>query len=149
MSASFVSSDLVYVVARVLVASVFIGLGAFRLLVAAGVVSGGPVGAGTVAFSAFELAAGLAIAFGWQVGWLSLLMAAFLVVDAVASHPFWAVSAAERPDQVLHFLKNLAAIGGLLLLAWIGDAPDRQRTDLGGPPAPAPPSTERPLTPEA
>ena len=135
MTASFASSDVVYVVARVLVASVFIGLGAERLLMAVGVISGGPVSAGTVAFSAFELAAGLAIAFGWQVTWLSLLMAAFLVVDAVASHPFWAVEASERHGQVLHFLKNLAAIGGLLLLAWIGDAGRPVADDVATPAA--------------
>jgi len=137
------SSPLLYLAARFLIASVFIGLGAERLLMAAGVISGGPVSAGTIAFSVFELVAGLAIVFGWQVTWVSLVMAAFLVVDAFASHPFWAVEAAERHGQVLHFLKNLAAIGGLLLLAWVGNVSERQR-----PPA-APPTTSEPLAPEA
>ncbi|MGB3542550.1 DoxX family protein [Rubrivirga sp.] len=138
------TSPLLYVVARVLIASVFIGLGAERLLMAAGVISGGPVSAGTVVFSAFELVAGLAIAFGWQVTWVSLIMAAFLVVDAFASHPFWAVEAAERHGQVLHFLKNLAAIGGLLLLAWVGDVTDRPRNGAQTPVAPVAPSSPAP-----
>ncbi len=137
------TSSILYLVARVLIASVFIGLGAERLLMASGAISGGPVSAGTVAFSVFELVAGLAIVFGWQVTGVSLVMAAFLAVDAVASHPFWVVEAAERHGQYLHFLKNLAAIGGLLLLARVGDVPDRQRTSTS---APAPDS---PLAPEA
>jgi putative oxidoreductase len=84
-----------YLVARALVASVFIILGLERVLVA-----------------------GLLIAFGWQARWVALLMAAFLVVDAVLSHPFWRFSGAEQHGQLLHFAKNLAAIGGLLLVAW-------------------------------
>lgn len=135
------SSPALYLVARFLIASVFIGLGAERLLMAAGVLSGGPVSAGAIAFSAFELVAGLAIVFGWQVRWIAIVMAIFLVVDAFASHPFWAVEAAERHGQYLHFLKNLAAIGGLLLLAWVGNATDRQhlhnRTPTAVEPAPS------------
>jgi putative oxidoreductase len=109
-----------YLVARALVASVFIILGLERVLVAVGVLAGTgtPVGAGYLAFGAFELAAGLLIAFGWQARWVALVMAVFLVVDAVLSHPFWRFGGAEQHGQLLHFAKNLAAIGGLLLVAW-------------------------------
>ncbi|TAJ55029.1 MAG: hypothetical protein EPN60_07350 [Nevskiaceae bacterium] len=111
----------IYVVARALLASVFIGLGAARLLAGLGLIDGGGAvySFGTLGFSAFELAAGLAIAIGWRVRWLALLMAAFLAIDAVLSHPFWSHQGAELHAQLLHFLKNLAAIGGLLLLSWV------------------------------
>ncbi len=112
----------VLVIARVLLASVFIGLGAERLLGALGIGPAADVALSNavLAFSAFELVAGLLIAIGWQVRWLSLLMAALLLVDAFLAHPFWQHSGAEQHAHLLHFLKNLAAIGGLLLLSSIG-----------------------------
>ncbi len=110
-----------YVAARVLLASVFIGLGASRLLAAAEVLPlpAASLSTGALAFSAFELVIGLLIAVGWQVRVLALLMAAFLCVDAVLAHPFWQHGGDEFHAQLLHFLKNVAAIGGLLLLAWV------------------------------
>lgn len=110
-----------YILARLLLSSVFIGLGGARLLAGLGLIdAGGSVYTlGALAFSAFELAAGLAIAIGWRVRVLALLMAGFLVIDAVLSHPFWSHQGAELHAQLLHFLKNLAAIGGLLLLSWV------------------------------
>jgi putative oxidoreductase len=108
-----------YVVSRMLVASVFVGLGAERLLVKAGVLNGRvPPGAAGVALSIFELLAGIAIMIGWQAGRLSLLLGVFLAVDALMAHPFWAYGGGEQHDQLLHFLKNIAIIGGLLLLSW-------------------------------
>lgn len=109
-----------YLTARVLLASVFIGLGASRLLAAAGVLPlpATALSTGTLAFSAFELVIGLLIAVGWQVRWLAVLMAVFLGIDAVLAHPFWQHGGDEFHAQLLHFLKNVAAIGGLLLLAW-------------------------------
>lgn len=106
--------------ARILIPAVFIGLGAERLLAAAGVLNtGAPVSAGALGFSAFELAAGLLIAFGWQVEMLSWVMAIFLTVDALSAHQFWKFSGPEMHSQLLHFLKNVSSIGGLLLLAWV------------------------------
>ena len=37
--------------------------------------------------------------------------------DAVLAHPFWQHGGVVFHAQLLHFLKNVAAIGGLLLLA--------------------------------
>lgn len=109
------------ILARILIPSVFVGLGLERLLIAAGLMAGPPVSAGAVAFSAFELAAGLAIMIGWQVRWVAALLAVFIVVDAFVAHPFWAFAGgAERHGQLLHFLKNFSTLGGLLLLVWLG-----------------------------
>jgi putative oxidoreductase len=114
--------------ARILIVCVFIGLGAERLLGAAGI---GPaanitLSNGTLALSAFELIAGLLIAFGWQVRWLALLMAAFLTFDAALAHPFWRYAGTEQHAQLLHFLKNLSSIGGLLLLAIVSGTKTRR-----------------------
>jgi putative oxidoreductase len=109
------------IVARILIPSVFVGLGIERLLIAAGLVAGPPVSAGAALFSAFELAAGLAIMVGWKVRWVALVLAAFILVDAFVAHPFWAFAGGpERHGQLLHFLKNFSTLGGLLLLVWLG-----------------------------
>jgi putative oxidoreductase len=118
--AAFLKSGPFYVTARVLSSSVFVGLGLERLLTVAGVLGGGaaPAGAGAVAFSVVELVAGIMIVFGWQVRGVTLLMAAFLLIDAFVAHPFWSHAGREQHEQLLHFLKNLSIIGGLLLLSW-------------------------------
>jgi len=107
------------IAARVLLPSVFVGLGLERLLVFAGLLAGGPVSAGAAAFSAFELAAGLMIMLGWQLRWVVAVLALFIVVDAFLAHAFWTYPAEERHGQLLHFLKNLSTLGGLLLLLWL------------------------------
>lgn len=108
-----------YLAARILLASVFVGLGAERLLVKAGVLTGrNPPGVAGVTFSVFEILAGVAIMIGWQVGRLSLLLAVLLAVDAFLAHPFWIHHGKEQHDELMHFLKNISIMGGLLLLSW-------------------------------
>jgi putative oxidoreductase len=107
--------DAFFVTARVLIASVFVGLGLERIVTMLG--GAAPTSLGTLGFSAFEAIAGLAIMIGWRVSIVAPLMALFLLVDALLSHPFWAASAADFHGQWLHFLKNMSAIGGLVLLA--------------------------------
>jgi putative oxidoreductase len=111
---------ILFIFSRILIASVFVGLGAERLLGAAGILA--DRGAATVPgilFASFELGAGLAIMLGWQTARVALLMAVFLSVDAFVAHPFWRYGGNEQHGQLLHFLKNVSAIGGLLLLSWI------------------------------
>jgi putative oxidoreductase len=112
-----------FITARVLIPSVFVGLGLERLLVGAGLLVGAPVSAGAAIFSAFELIAGLLVVLGWKVRWVASLLALFILVDAFLAHAFWTYPAAERHGQLLHFLKNLSTLGGLVLLAWLEGAP--------------------------
>ena len=111
------------IIARVLIASVFVGLGLERLLIGAGILSGGPVSTGAMLFSAFELLAGLFVVVGWKVGWVATLLALFILIDAFVAHGFWAYPISERHGQLLHFLKNLSTLGGLLLLVWLDCEP--------------------------
>jgi putative oxidoreductase len=112
-----------FIAARVLIPSVFVGLGLERLLVGAGVLAGAPVSAGAVVFSAFELIAGLLVMLGWKIRWVASLLALFILVDAFLAHVFWTYPAAEQHGQLLHFLKNLSTLGGLVLLASLDAAP--------------------------
>jgi putative oxidoreductase len=74
-------------------------------------------------FSVFELIAGLLVMVGWKVRWVASLLALFILVDAFLAHAFWEHVVAERHGQLLHFLKNLSTLGGLLLLAWLDASP--------------------------
>lgn len=99
---------------RVLVASVFIVMGTYRLLAA---YNGVPTPGSTLVFSSVEAMLGLLIATGWKLRWAAILAALLMAIDAVVSHPFWSLHGAERGAQLLHFMKNVGLIGGLVLLA--------------------------------
>ena len=106
-----------HVLARVLLSSVFVAMGGYRLWMA---YRGLAVPNGTLLLSATELALGLAIAGAWRLRLMVGVAVAVLLVDAVASHPFWTSAGTARGANLLHFAKNLGLVGGLLLLAGIG-----------------------------
>jgi putative oxidoreductase len=110
-----------FIAARVLISSVFVGLGLESLLTAAGVLGRGsePASTGALAFGIFELIAGLLVMLGWQLRWVAGLLAIFLLVDAFIAHAFWRYPTAEQHGQLLHFLKNMSIVGGFLLLAYV------------------------------
>lgn len=108
-----------YVVARVLIASFFVGLGARHLLADAQVLPGRSPNVSWILFHSFEMLAGIAIMAGWQAGRLAFLMSVIMAVDAFGSHPFWRFRGAEQYGELLSFLKNLSVIGGLILVSWI------------------------------
>ena len=110
------------VFARLLMASVFVVMGAYRLH---GAWQGTPTSGATLTFSALELALGLLLAAGWKVRPVAIASALLMAADAVLSHPFWNPGAAGQAAQLLHFMKNSGFIGGRVLLAAI--APHRSR----------------------
>jgi hypothetical protein len=101
-----------FLAARILIPSVFVGLGLERLLIFAGVIPGPPFSAGAAAFSVFELVAGLLVMVGWKMRWVGLL----------GLHPrgrFTAhrsdASGRRQHSQLLHFLKNMSRWAALLV----------------------------------
>jgi putative oxidoreductase len=64
---------------------------------------------------AAELGGGLLLAIGWQARWAAMALAAFCVAAAVLFH----TSFADR-NQLLHFEKDLAIAGGLLVVFAFG-----------------------------
>lgn len=109
--------------ARVLLASVFVVMGAYRLLSAA---EGAAIPNSTLVFSAVELVLGLLIAIGWRLRWTASLAALLMLADALLSHKFWALQGPERGAQLLHFMKNINIIGGFLLLAVVSGHKQRR-----------------------
>ena len=48
---------------------------------------------------------------------MALLAAGLMLVDALLSHRFWTLSGGAQAAQLLHFMKNVGLIGGLVLLS--------------------------------
>jgi putative oxidoreductase len=99
---------------RLLMASVFVVMGAYRLW---GAWQGAPTAGSTLTFSAVELVLGLLIASGWKLRVTASLAAVLMLADAFLSHRFWSLSGAAQGAQLLHFMKNVGFVGGLVLLA--------------------------------
>ena len=62
----------------------------------------------------FELAGGLSVLTGFKARWGALALAMFLIPVTAIFHNFWAFEGMERQMQLIHFMKNLAIMGGLL-----------------------------------
>ena len=74
----------------------------------------------------FELGAGTCLLLGWQTRLAALMLIVFLIPatlifhNLLIFHNFWAYEGQERMNQMQHFLKNLAILGGLTTLAATG-----------------------------
>jgi putative oxidoreductase len=64
-----------------------------------------------------ELAGGLSIVTGTYARLGAIMLAIYLVPVTLVFHDFWTLSGAERQMQMVSFLKNLAVMGGLALVA--------------------------------
>jgi putative oxidoreductase len=71
-----------------------------------------------------EFFGGLAVAVGFRARWAALLMVAFTIAATLIAHRFWEVQdAAARAGQQVNFMKNVAIVGGFLLLSARGAGP--------------------------
>lgn len=67
-----------------------------------------------------ELVGGLMILFGFQARIAALVLFLFLIPTTLLFHNFWAYEGAMREMQLINFMKNLAIMGGLLILSAFG-----------------------------
>jgi putative oxidoreductase len=67
-----------------------------------------------------EIAAGLALLLGFQVRLFAIVLFLYLIPTTLLFHNFWDFQGMERQNQMIHFLKNLAILGGLLDLSVVG-----------------------------
>jgi putative oxidoreductase len=70
-----------------------------------------------------ELGGGLALMLGWKARWAALALFLFCIPTALVFHNFWAVPPEQAQNQMIHFLKNLAIMGGLLYVVAFGPGP--------------------------
>lgn len=71
----------------------------------------------------FELVAGLAILIGFKARWAALVLAAFTLVASFLYHRYWTAPADQQVVVQLLFMKNMAIVGGLLVIAALGAGP--------------------------
>jgi putative oxidoreductase len=64
-----------------------------------------------------EIGGGLMVLTGFKAKYAALVMAVWLIPVTLVFHHFWGIPAAQQQDQMVNFLKNLAIMGGLLVLA--------------------------------
>ena len=57
---------------------------------------------------------------GYRASAAALIMSVYLLMVTVRLHNFWSLEGAHAAMMQTHFLKNLAIVGGLLLLAAFG-----------------------------
>ena len=74
----------------------------------------------TAAALVVELVAAAMLVLGWKARWAALALAGFTVLANYFFHNFWAMPEAQQMTQQLFFMKNIAVIGGLLLIAALG-----------------------------
>jgi putative oxidoreductase len=67
--------------------------------------------------AAVELACGLAILAGFKTRFAAWLLFLYLIPVTYFFHNFWAVQGQEQQTQMVNFLKNVAIMGGLLVLS--------------------------------
>lgn len=61
-----------------------------------------------------ELVGGALLLVGWKARWVALALIAFTIPATFIFHAYWAVPADQMLNQQIHFMKNLAILGGLL-----------------------------------
>lgn len=69
---------------------------------------------------ALEIGAGLMLAVGWKARWAALALAGFTLLATFLFHNFWAMPADKAFVQQLMFFKNIAVVGGLLVVTAFG-----------------------------
>jgi putative oxidoreductase len=114
---------------RILMSVVFLVSGFFKIggytqFVGYAASKGLPMASVAIACAAvLELAGGLAILVGFQTKIAAWLLFLYLIPTTFLFHNFWALQGAEQQNNMIHFLKNVAIMGGLVILAANGPGP--------------------------
>jgi putative oxidoreductase len=115
-------SKVIYPVGRALLGALFFISGVNKIL-AFSYVAGWMASSGVPASSlllavtiAIEVLGGLLLIIGYRARLAALVIALFLIPVTVVFHAFWSADAASYQNQLTQFLKNLAILGGMLLV---------------------------------
>jgi len=65
---------------------------------------------------AIMVVGGLALALNFRAALASIALAAVLLPTTIVGHAFWAEEGPRRQQQRVHFVKNLAVLGGLIAM---------------------------------
>jgi putative oxidoreductase len=70
-----------------------------------------------------ELGGGFMLVFGWKARWAAGVLLVFTAFAALIFHDFWAVPPDQAQNQMIHFMKNISMMGGLLYVLVYGSGP--------------------------
>ena len=118
---------------RFLIAALFLVAGIRKILMFSGSVAyftklGFPAPEAMTALAiAVELGGAILLIAGWKTRWVAWLLALFVLIATFMAHRFWEFDAAQQANQLNHFLKNIAIVGGLMFVAGFG--PGRASVD--------------------
>jgi len=138
MSANVNAADqrpLLLLLARVFIAALFLVAGTRKLLTYTATVGyfaklGFPASEAIAVLAiVIEIGGGLMLATGWRTRWAARLLVVFVAVATAMAHRFWQFEPAQFANQLNHFLKNIAIVGGLIFVATFG--PGRTALDRG------------------
>jgi putative oxidoreductase len=98
--------------------SFFFKVTAYSQMVGYATAKGLPMaGVGVAIAAVVELVGGLAILTGFQTRIAAWVLFLYLIPTSIYFHNFWTMTGMDQQNNMVHFLKNLAIMGGLLLLA--------------------------------
>lgn len=118
--------SIVLLVARILMAQLFVISGYFKVLhfdkVTAELVNMGiPHGEIFVIIAiAFQFVAGVFVIFGWYTRFFAFLMFLYTIAVAYVYHSFWGYQGQEMIMHIHEFIRYTAIMGGTLYLAVVG-----------------------------
>jgi len=105
------SNDVVLVACRILMSAIFIFAGINKI----------SAFSGTVGYAASMHVpapwAGLRFSVGFQTRIAAWIVFLYMIPISYFFHTFWALEGAARTNNQIHFMKNVAIMGGLLILA--------------------------------
>ena len=73
-----------------------------------------------VGATVFEIAGGLSVLLGWRAKLGAFALIVFLIPTTLIFHDFWTYEGQQQQMQMAHFMKNLAIMGGLLVVLGYG-----------------------------
>lgn len=122
-------NDTIQLLARALISTVFIVFGYQQFTNIAGYTAnpnivkfsgmiGGILAPVVIAYlvAAIDLFGGLCVLVGFKARWASIVLIIFVILTLFIAHNFWVMEGASRTGNQVNFYKNLAIIGGLLLI---------------------------------
>jgi len=65
-----------------------------------------------------EIGGGLMVLTGFKARYAALVIALWLIPVTLVFHHFWGIPEAAKQEQMVNFLKNVAIMGGLLVLSY-------------------------------
>lgn len=117
------SGTAVSLIGRVLIALIFVISGFFKIVgysqtVAFATSKGLPLASVAIAGAiVIEVLGGLAVLVGFKTRIAAWILFLYMIPTTLVFHNFWAMTGIQQQDNMAHFMKNVAIMGALLLLA--------------------------------